>query len=124
MGVNDIPIEIVSDLNDTDNVKSVVLEGVDKASPMYFNPLTDADCKIAALKFNLAIDPFKQHYVKITGQGNMCPSPPEITVPSHGDGSCLFNSISMLLTGRDTYSAILRHVVCNYISNPVKYGSL
>ena len=58
------------------------------------------------------------------GQGKICPSPPEITVPSRGDGSCLFNSISMLLTGKDTYSAILRHVVCNYISNPVKFPYL
>ena len=32
-----------------------------------------------------------------------------------------FNSYSMLLTGRDTFSAIICHVVCNYISNPVKY---
>ena len=25
------------------------------------------------------------------------------------------------MTGIDTYSAIIHHVVCNYISNPVKY---
>ena len=63
MDVNEIPIEIVSDLNDTaDDVKSVALEGVYKAPPTYFNPLTDADHKLAALKFNLIIDPFKQHY--------------------------------------------------------------
>ena len=124
MDVNDISIEIVLDLNDTSDVKSVVLERVDKAPTTYFNPLTDANHKIAVLKFSLAIDPFKQHYVRFTGQGNICPSPPEISVPSVGDGSCLFNSISMLLTGRDTYSAILRHVVCNYISNPIKYPNL
>ena len=27
----------------------------------------------------------------------------------------------MLLAGRDTYITIIWHVVCNYISNPVKY---
>ena len=116
---------MLASLNDTaDDVKSVALEGVDKTPLTYFNPLTDADHKVAALKFKLTIDPFKQHFVKTTGQGKMCPSPPEITVPSCGDGSCLFNSISMLLIGRDTYSAILRHVVCNYISNPMKYANL
>ena len=43
---------------------------------------------------------------------------------SRGDGACLFNTVSILMTGRDTYSTIMRHVVCNYISNPVKYGFL
>ena len=28
------------------------------------------------------------------------------------------------MCGKDTYSAIIRHVVCNYISNPVKYAGL
>ena len=30
----------------------------------------------------------------------------------------------MLLAGRDTYSAIIHYVVCNYISNPVKFNWL
>ena len=51
----------------------------------------------------------------------MCTSPPVITQSTRGNGACLFNSYSMLLTGRDTFSAIIHHVVCNYISNPVKY---
>ena len=125
MDVNDIPIEIVSDLNDTqDDVKSVAIDGVEKAPLTYFHQLTDADHKLAGLKFSLVIDPLKQHHVKYTRQGNMFQSPPEINEPSRGNGSCLFNSKSMLLTGRDTYSAILRHVVCTYICNPVKYSAL
>ena len=30
----------------------------------------------------------------------------------------------LLLCGRDTYSAIIRHILCNYISNPLKYNIL
>ena len=30
----------------------------------------------------------------------------------------------MLLTSQDTYNAIIHHVVCNYISNPLKYKYL
>ena len=30
----------------------------------------------------------------------------------------------MVLTGRDTYSAIIHHAVCNYILKPVKYKCL
>ena len=51
----------------------------------------------------------------------MCPGPPLITQSAKANGACLFNSFSMLLAGRDTYSAIIHHVVYNYISNPVKY---
>ena len=45
-------------------------------------------------------------------------------MPAIGNGACLFNSFSMLLCGRDTYSVIIRHVLCNYISNPLKYNIL
>ena len=90
--VNDIPIEIVSDLNDTSvDVESVVLNGVEKVLPVYFNPFGFNDRKLAAMKFNLVIDPIKTHHVKTTGHGNICPSPPKITMPSKPDGSCLFN---------------------------------
>ena len=51
----------------------------------------------------------------------MCPYPPVITQATKPNGACLFNSFSMLLVGRDTYSAIIHHIVCNYISNPVKF---
>ena len=44
MNVDDIQIEIVSDLNETEiDVKSVVLNGYDRAPPVYFYPLGDDD---------------------------------------------------------------------------------
>ena len=106
------------------DVELVVLKGVEKAPPVYFNPLGVNDHKLVVMKFNLVIDPIKTHHVQTMGHGNICPSLPEITMPSKPDGSCLFNSILMILTGMDIYSAIFRHMVCNYISNPVKYCNL
>ena len=61
------------------------------------------------------------HPVKFTGIGKLCSYPPLITQEAKPNGACLFNSFSMLLAGRDTYSAIIHYIVCNYISNPVKY---
>ena len=66
----------------------------------------------------------KPHPVKFTGIDKMCPYPPVITQATKLNGTCLFNSFSMLLAGRDTYSAIICHTVCNYISNPVKFNWL
>ena len=62
--------------------------------------------------------------MKTSGHGNVCGNPPEIFIEAQGNKACLFNSVSILLTGSDTYSAIIRHVVCNYISNPVKHDFL
>ena len=72
------------------------------------------------MKFNLVING-KTHPVKFIGYGKLCPYPPVITQAAKLNGACLFNSFAMLLAGRDTYSAIIHHVVCNYISNPVKF---
>ena len=72
------------------------------------------------MKFNLVING-KMHPVKFIGVSKLCPYPPVIKQTAKLNGACLFNSFSMLLAGRDTYSTIIHHVVCNYISNPVKY---
>ena len=61
------------------------------------------------------------HPVSFHGIGNQCPCPPLITQSAKGNGACLFNPFSLQLYGRDTYSTTIRHVVCNYISNPVKH---
>ena len=77
----------------------------------------------AAFKFSLVINP-KSHPVKNVSIGELLSHPPTINMPKIGNGACLFNSFSILLCGRDTYSAIIRHVLCNYISNPLKYNIL
>ena len=58
------------------------------------------------------------------GNDTFLKSPPTVTEKSKGDGIHLFNTFSLLLSGRQTYNAIIRHVICNYISNPVKYPSI
>ena len=125
MDINDIPIEIVDDLIFSGDEETTFTDELDiiknsKAPPVMFNPLTLEDCQIAALKFSLVINGHS-HPVKYSGIRSPCPCPPMITQSAHGDGACLFNSFSMLLSGRDTYSTIIRHVACNYISNPVKH---
>ena len=122
MKLDDIPIEIVDDLNDVSDVDVTVTTV--KAPPVcVFSPRNDEECIIAALKFSLVINP-KLHPVKHIGIGEVMSHPPTVTNPAKLNGACLFNSFSMLLTGHDIYSAIIRHVLCDYISNPVKYKIL
>ena len=122
--VDMIPIEIVDNLNDT-TITAIeeIITSVDDAPLCLYNPLTDEDHIIAALKFSLVINSHS-HPVWHSGAGLILSKPPQITIQAQGNGACLFNSFSLLLSGRDTYSAIIRHVICNYIANPVKYSAL
>ena len=97
MNVNDIPIEIIDDFSDTKH--KMLITDVTKKPSMYFKPLNDEDWKITAMKFNLVISE-KNHQVEYRGVGNLCASPPVITLLAQGNGACLFNSFSMLLTER------------------------
>ena len=81
--VHEISIEIVDKLNDSDN--STELHGIEKAPPVYFNPLTDEDRIVAALSFNLKLHA-SAHSVNFIGAGIKYKSPPEIYVKSVGNG--------------------------------------
>ena len=123
MDIDDIPIQLVDDLifsGDEESSEGLQIIKNSKAPPIVYNPLTTDERRVAAHKFNLVING-GSHPVKYSGVGNQCPCPPMITKSARGDGACLFNSFSMLLSGRETYSAIIRHVLCNYISNPIKH---
>ena len=120
MNVQDILIKNVDHLSDIDCDKDAVIVQSTDMTPLYFKPMNDDNRKIAALKFSLVINA-QTHPVKFEGAGKICPSPPVITQSAKPNGACVFNSFSMLLPGRDTYSTIIHHVVCNYNSNPVKY---
>ena len=123
MNVDDISIEIVDHLSfsgDEENCDEVQVIESSKGPQIVYSLLTIDDHKIAALKFNLVING-KSHPVRYPGIRNHCPYPPIITNCAQGNGACLFNLFSLLLNGTDTYSAIIRHVTCNYISNPVKH---
>ena len=113
MNVDEIPLEIVDHFSDSE--QEVIITDVIKKASVTFRPLSCDDRKIVAMKFSLVISE-KSHQVEFKNIGKMCTSPPVITQSTCGNGACLFNSYSMLLTGRDTFSTIIHHVVCNYIS--------
>ena len=75
------------------------------------------------MKFSLVINS-NTHPVRQSGIREIIAKPPPISTKASGNGACLFNSFSILLTGRDMYSAIIRHVICNYIENSVNFKCL
>ena len=121
MNVKNIPIEIVDCFSDKED--EIGVTDVSRGPKILFNPLNDEGQQVAAMKFNLVISA-ASYPVKFSGVGKPCCSPPMITISAKGNGAFLFNALSMFLTGRDTYNAIIRHVVYNYILNPVKYKCL
>ena len=116
-------VELVDCLSDDDNNTSMEITGHNLSQAVKFVPLDDESRCVAALKFNLVIRA-KSTDLKYSGIGNACRLPPIIKNPSCEEGACLFNSISILMMGTETYSAIICNVVCNYISNPVNYSGL
>ena len=67
MNVEDIPIEIVDDLNNLTGDEVIVTE-VEEPPICLFSPLLDEDHVCTALKFSLVINP-KSHPVKNFGVG-------------------------------------------------------
>ena len=124
INVDEIPIEIADDLMDSQQDNSEIqVTGLQSNPYITYEPLDDENWIKAALKFNLVINS-NTHPVKHYGVSDRLSSPPTVTISAKGNGVCLFNSLSLLLTGRDTYSAIIWHVVCNYIDNPMKHTFL
>ena len=118
-----LSVELVDSLLDDEENVSTEIIGETLGPAVKFFPLCPENRRITALKFNLVLKPLLTDLV-YSGVGNTCKNPPLIKVNALGNRACLFNTMSILLSGRDTYSDIIRHVVCNYISNPVKYSSL
>ena len=126
INVDKIPIEIIDDfMNSTeyDSNDTIILTGVKQSVDLYFNPLNDENRHLAALKLSLVLTG-KTHPVHTKGVGTKLKIPPTVTIKACGNGACLFNSFALLLCERDTYSAIICHVICNYIKNPVKHRVL
>ena len=123
--VSHIPMEIVENLfDDGDNsLNNVTVIDSHGSVQRKFLPLTDEQRQVASLKLSLVLN-LKEHKVNMEGNDTILNNPPTVTEKSRGDGACLFNTFSLLLSGRQTYNAIIRHVICNYIANPLKYGSI
>ena len=116
-------VQIVDFLSDDERDLSTEIISEIPGPKVKFIPLCAESRKVAALKFNLVLRPLDTD-LNYSGVGTNCKSPPSIKINAQGDGACLFHSMSILLSGKDMYSAIIRHVVCNYISNPLKYAGL
>ena len=117
--VDDIPIEIVDNLhNDTDGDSSCDLIDVQTPPPMVFNPLMDEEGKLAGVKFFLVLNP-SDHALKYSGISKVFHNEPVVTISAKLDGYFLLNTFSILLAGRETYSTVIWHAICQYISSPV-----
>ena len=97
MNVNEIPIEIVDDLNNESGV-DVTVKAVEEPPVCLFMPVCNDDHVVAAVKFSLVINA-KSHPVMYCGIGGKISNLPTVTVSAHGNGACLFNSFSLLLSG-------------------------
>ena len=122
LDVNKIPIKIVDDLHETGDSELTITLQEKSEEPRYL-PLNEENCRIVGLKFGLTLNK-TDHKLAFVGIGNVLPKPPVVTVSAWADRAWFFHSMSILLSGRDIYSSILWHVLCNYISNPIKYGFL
>ena len=94
MEVDNIPIEIVDNLNFSEDDEPKIM-GTLKGAEILFWPLSDDEHVVAALKFNLVINS-NSHPVSFHGIGNECPCPPVITQVAKGNAACLFNSFSLV----------------------------
>ena len=122
LDVNKIPIEIVDNLHETGD-SDITMTLQEKSEEPKFLPLNQEDSRIVGLKFGLTLNK-TDHNLKFVGIGNVLSKPPVVTVSTRADGACFFNSMSILLSGRDIYASILQHVLCNYIANCIKYPTL
>ena len=128
MDVQEIPLDIkheeldvMSDntsINSSSSSSSIsgspIITGVEKAPDVIFSPLSNINRLNAAKKFHIKLRP-SGHIVSHRGIGFVFKHKPVVTVSAKPDGACLFNSISLLLSGSDVYSHVIQHVICNYI---------
>ena len=122
MNVNDIPLDIDTDTDSSTDNKPYIVQ-VQKPVDVVFSPLSNIECLNAAKKFHITLRP-SDHAIRFKGIGLVFKHRPVVTIAAKPDGACLFNSVPLLLCGTDVYSQIIRHIICNYISEPQNYSKL
>ena len=85
---------------------SHIITGIEKGPDVIFSPLSSIDRLNAAKKFHIKLRP-SDHIVSHRGIGFVFKHKPVVTVSANPDGTCLFNSISLLLSGSDVYSHVI-----------------
>ena len=137
MDVQEIPLDIkheeLDGMSDNTSINSSsssssssgshIITGIEKGPDVIFSPLSNIDHLNAAKKFHIKLRP-SDHIVSHRGIGFVFKHKPVVTVSANPDGACLFNSISLLLSGSDVYSHVIRHVICNYICAKENHNKL
>ena len=114
--VDNIPVEIVEDLHtEDDSVRVCSSKVVKPTDKVFFWPLQHLERISAGSRLYIKIHSDDRN-VMFNGVGHEFVRHPACTITASGDGSCLFNSISLFLTGKEYYSATIHHVICYYIS--------
>ena len=114
---------INSSFSSTSSSGSIIITGIEKGPDVIFSPLSNIDRLNAAKKFHIKLQP-SDHIVSHRGIGFVFKQKLVVTVSANADGACLFNSISLLLSGTDVYSHVIRHVICNYICAKENHNKL
>ena len=122
MNVNDIPLDIDTDTDSSTNNEPVIVKE-EQPPDVVFSPLSNIEWLNTAKKFYIKLRP-SDHKICFKGIGLVFKHRPVVTIAAKPDGACLFNSMSLLLCGTDMYSQIIRHVICNYISQPQNYSKM
>ena len=116
MDIQDIPLDIkhkepetVSDNSSIDSSprsSPPTITCVEKGPDVIFSPLCNIERLNAAKKFHVKLQP-SDHIVSYRGIGLVFKYKPIVTLSAKPGGECLFNSISLLLSGSDVYSQII-----------------
>ena len=122
MNVNDILLDIDTDTDSSTKNKPVIVKA-EKPPDVVFSPLSNIECLNSAKKFYIKLRP-SDHTIHFKGIGLVFKHRPVVTIAAKPNGACLFNSMLLLLCGTDVYSQIIRHVICNYISELQNYSKL
>ena len=126
MDVQEIPLDIKhEELDGMSNNTSINSSSSSSSSSpdVIFSPLSNIDRLNAAKKFHIKLRP-SDHILSHRGIGFVFKHKPVVTVSANPDGACLFKSISLLLSGSDVYSHVIRHVICNYICAKENHNKL
>ena len=136
MDVNDIPMEVITDpifedqtletgppiveqvycRTATDSTEAIAAGGDVPAPDIYFQPVLKHDREIIAKYVGIHM-PTDVVGPIFDGLGKLCGHKFSVEV-AKADGACFFNAISFLLTSRQNFDALLRKVLCDYMSNP------
>lgn len=110
----------VNPFGDT-NVDDIPLEII--PSPTIFQPLTEKEIILAGMKLGIRIE---RSYTsaRFTGIGKPFLTDPVVTIAAKGNGGCLPNCFSLLLSGCDLYGFMIRNAICNYIQDPSNIADL